>query len=520
MNRAAVLLAALAWSADVEAQESWSYSELPVAYRQRLLTGQPRFNPAINSFGATTVAIGEDWASPSQQRVVDTIDGVANAGYTWVLDYTRGSVSAPCDTDIVAGLGWQTAACVSSAAAQRARSSQAKWRWWLDAVAARGLTPIVRVDFGFFGGSMPASNTPGWELRRQGYARLYADYAAALVSSFPEVTRWQIGNEPDLWGGLTTALSASQYVDLISIVTPAMRAANQHAEIWAGVVSDLGDFWPQTYAPCGNMPDKLRGMGTAMLDSGISGFIDVFAVHDYHSGGAEGPSVGCCNECWAWTGLSQKQQVSAWLASFDLPPIALTEQGYALSWKVGTAGEKLTEQAQRAVKGEVLAMVSSVRPRIEYTFVLQSSDPLGDQESSFGIVNTVSPWSPRPAYDAIQRTNRVLDDSLVYHPEYATVSSSAVQAHSFRRLGTTFETQHWLWSTDGIAHTVTLRIVGTESVAPVALDLLSGTLTPLTYSYADGCMLIGALQIDSSPLVVIVPNRSAVNLVGSWFGWN
>lgn len=368
-----------------------------------LLLGSVLLPPAAAAQGTTTVILNESWAAPDQATVDATIQRIADAGYKYVLDYAKGRVSTQCQYDIESwgAYGRYAAACSANITSEHLRIRSAPFTWWVQAARRRRLNMITRVDFPFFDGAMPARGTFGWENKRIQYAWLYADFAATLAAEYPDIKVVQVGNEPDRWGGETGFFSAQEFVSMTALVARAVHNANPRAEVWGGVVSDLGDFYPNTYSgsSCPVSPDAAVGMGQAMLTAGIANWIDRFAVHDYHAA-AGGPQAGCAT--WQWSsGDEQWAAVDAKLAAAGLPPFVITEGGFALSWLPGTTPERLQAQADREVF-ETQRALAAGRMRVNYTFVLSFSDPTLGQEQTFGLVGSVVPWSPRPAYDAIR----------------------------------------------------------------------------------------------------------------------
>lgn len=379
-----------------------------------LLSGCSSIGPAVlparaalesvgAAFGTTTVTLTEAWAAPDQAAVEALLDRVDAAGYTMVLDYARGRITSACAADVDVYGSWSLVrpACMASVTGEHARAAAPPFTWWRDAMDARGLTKVVRVDFPFFGPDMPWPQTQAWETKRTIYAYLFADWAATVAQSTGAQVI-QIGNEPDRWGNQTSFFSGAQYVDLLRVVTPTVRAVSA-AEIWGGVTSDLGDFWPNTFAgsDCPVSPDRGTGMAQGMLDAGIASWIDRFAVHDYHVN-PTGPQAGCADWDLFPSGASQWAAVDAKLAAAGLPPFVITEQGVALAKLPGTTAQRLQAQADFETTTMQRANAAG-RIRIGYTFELQSASDTGsDPETNYSLVRTVVPWNPRPAYSAVQ----------------------------------------------------------------------------------------------------------------------
>lgn len=321
------------------------------------------FPAGASAQGTTTVLLREPWG---RAYLTETVNRIADAGFTHVMDCLR--QDNPSDTPPVQA--------------------------WLNALAYREMTPIVRLDL----------------IRTDTQAA--SAWAAAQVAAWPEIRIWQIENEPDLWN---PQWSGAQYTAFANAVTMAMRAADHPSAgaapliIWGGVTSDLGDFWPNTYQDaqgiCQSSPDKMIGMASAILNSWP--VFDGYAVHDYRTSTRNRPSVGCSDWSFFTTGSKQHDDVNSRLAADGFGKLVMSEQGFPLAWTVGTVAEKARQQAIAETRETVMAYWRR-EFRVNYTFVLASSNRAGDQEQTFGLVDTVVPWSQRPAYDSIQILNSLV----------------------------------------------------------------------------------------------------------------
>lgn len=139
---------------------------------------------------------------------------------------------------------------------------------------AQGLTVIARI------GLTPAwARPPDTSLNYLDAAAYddFADFAAAFAARYRDkVTHIIIGNEPNLsfeWGYRQT--TPQDYVDLLRVVYPAIKAANPDAVVLGGALAP-------TIEPPGSpwgLNDLLYLQG--MYDAGAADFFDGLAVHTY-----------------------------------------------------------------------------------------------------------------------------------------------------------------------------------------------------------------------------------------------
>lgn len=139
---------------------------------------------------------------------------------------------------------------------------------------AQGLTVIARI------GLTPAwARPPDTSLNYLDAAAYddFADFAAAFAARYRDkVTHIIVGNEPNLsfeWGYRQT--TPQDYVDLLRVVYPAIKAANPDAVVLGGALAP-------TIEPPGSpwgLNDLLYLQG--MYDAGAADFFDGLAVHTY-----------------------------------------------------------------------------------------------------------------------------------------------------------------------------------------------------------------------------------------------
>ncbi|MBZ5515366.1 MAG: endo-1,4-beta-xylanase [Acidobacteriia bacterium] len=100
----------------------------------------------------------------------------------------------------------------------------------------------------------------------------FAAYAKALVARYPQVTDWEVWNEPNLWCFWRPHPDPAQYTALLKETYTAAKAANPECTIVLGGLSS-GGGWQDTILP----EDFLR----AVYNAGGKGYFDVVAIHPY-----------------------------------------------------------------------------------------------------------------------------------------------------------------------------------------------------------------------------------------------
>ena len=219
-------------------------------------------------------------------------------------------------------------------------------------------------------------------------ATAWKDYVATVAGHYKnEVNYWEIWNEPNhsgFWKG-----SVTEYADLITAASTAIKAANPNAKIVLGGLS-------------GSDADYLDDLYTAIGDASV---IDVVAFHLYRT--AEGTfnhspedSLDGLNSL-----VTDIYNVKTIIRKNDKAktPIWLTELG----WTTYTGGVTTTQQAQFLMRAYTIALAI---PNVKKVFWYSFSDTSSDQtqsEAKFGLVDTE--YSEKPALDAFTFTKKHLN---------------------------------------------------------------------------------------------------------------
>lgn len=322
--------------------------------------------PTHAQFGTQTVLLSETAPGRPMTKVeVDrTIAAVSAAGYTWVRDYVFGPTATKLDG--------------------------ARIGWWLDAVAANHLTPLVRIDY------------------RRGDPAGYAAWAEAVVTRFAAVKYFEVGNE---WDG-PPANRAAWYYAQLAAVSAAIRRVRPDAVIWGGVLTSPGQFFHADSPWCDlsqyTQAELDLGWGGALLDLGASTLVDKVSVHMYWPNLPETSVPGCSTGMQLAALPAQMEEVEDQTGLGTTP---VTESGWPRQRGTGTTEQRQRQQAVREVRMELAALYNGWLPRFNYTLVHHVVDDT-QQEQSFNIVTSYPDLTPLPVYYAVQRLHQLLNGAI------------------------------------------------------------------------------------------------------------
>lgn len=401
-------------------------------------------------FGITTVTLSETTPTNQQQteasirlvhdRVVE-LDVINHTGQPNVLDYVA------VITDLNAAL---------------ARLQAPKVQWWIDSIRDHGLTPIIRIDGN--------PNDPA----------AWATFAQAVATRFGSAVKYyQVGNEVEQWarGPVGTATS-QQYVNATEMVANAIHTANATAEVWANF-AQLGSFFPVVSPECAlaTGDERTYGFAANALRQGLLNYVQRVSYHEYHGTSIPEKAIpACAGTPFFNTTISYQMDRVREVIGLNLSPAQMlddegqagwfnlpsTEAGHCLYWTPGDANAKYVSQMRRLLRMGISALARGNTPYFWYTLVLRNSDPLGNQENTFGIMADLN--TPRPAFTALARMHALFNDAAPIWDQLIPTAASADQRYVFK---TPRSTRLYVWWT-----------TGTETVASWPASL-RGTVTEL-----------------------------------------
>lgn len=220
----------------------------------------------------------------------------------------------------------------------------------------------------------------GWSkpFTPEGYLQ-FDDYARAVVSRYPEVTAWEVWNEPNIfyWKG-----TPEQYAVLLRSVTPAIHAANPKAKV-LGMATAFSD-----------VPFIRR-----VLDAGARP--DIVSVHPYRGGAPDVPS-----KLLQFDGGKEPhtmaEETRGVKTAIEDRPLWFTEVG----WWSAEGGVSEQTQADYLARTYAISLAGGAAKIFWYAFIDAGTQPGYDQDH-FGLLRP--DLSPKPSYAAYATAARLLD---------------------------------------------------------------------------------------------------------------
>ena len=265
------------------------------------------------------------------------------------------------------------------------------------------LQPLLILDYGnqfYDGGKKPASPEA-----LSGFAR----FAVFVVQHFKgRVHMYEIWNEWDDTAGGTLPGSAPDYVRLLKVVYPAVKAADPSSIFIAGSVSAGGPNW-------------LSGM----LSSGAIGLFDGISSHPYNFSKHDRTP-----DAWAADLLATENVIHRYTGGRDLP-LYVTEMGWP-TYK-GHGGSTPQEAGVFLAQMFLLARTMSFLKGVWwYDFRDDGPDP-GNAGDNFGLVDPS--LRPKPAFAAMKSIASVVKSASM--AENLPTGNPTLRAVRFRLSGGT-----------------------------------------------------------------------------------
>jgi hypothetical protein len=227
----------------------------------------------------------------------------------------------------------------------------------------------------------------------------FASFAAAAAAHFPQVTHWEIWNEPNLIRFWSPSPNSTDYVITLNAAYAAIKAVAPHDVVVAGALSRARDIPGIQIAP--------TTFVTSMYANGAQ--FDILSLHPYTypfspdtaNSGNGWPDVATVRATMVANGDSAKK---IWITELGAPTCG-PGNASDVDAQPFTKNDYMTEAAQRTILSDVIRDIKSVS-YIEAFFVYEirddNSNDTSTRENCFGIFHSDN--SPKPALSTI-RTN-------------------------------------------------------------------------------------------------------------------
>lgn len=203
----------------------------------------------------------------------------------------------------------------------------------------------------------------------------WEDYVAEVVAHYPEITAWEIWNEPNHEGFLNA--TPQEYAEMFVVAAEVIRTANPEATIVLGGLSGADDTYLDAVYEAVDDPE----------------WIDVVAFHPYRNAGSNGNYMPEQATDGLNTLMTDIASIKTVVLRHDDPatPLWLTEVG----WKTSSDGISQQQQAQFLMRLYTIAL--SV-PDVAKVFWYAMVDPFTDDSEYFGLID--QDYAPKKAFTA------------------------------------------------------------------------------------------------------------------------
>ena len=322
-----------------------------------------------------------------------------------------------------------------------------------------------------------------WPPKTPDQIEAFLRYVTWMVNHFRgRIQYYALWNEQDIgywnpWG------NPEEYGRLLAAFAPAVHATDPNAKvIYGGQADPTSDFAKRALDECR-----------------CASQIDIFAYHTYPGYGKNVEPERMDSGAYGKESPAKLRQlvrnypgirkdIEFWDDEFNSIP----------SWP----GSDETVQAKYIPRGMLYNLAAGVR-----TFVwLLAAGVDGNEYDDFGMIhglrNLPDDFTPRPVFNALQNTNALFSDTK-YDPSITITASTPFLRYGFRNRNGKAIIAYWVpaHSAHGVAsppRTVTLRLRNTGIRNPVLIDVVSGTISPL--SWRQGTLL--SVPVRDSALAI------------------
>jgi polysaccharide biosynthesis protein PslG len=225
----------------------------------------------------------------------------------------------------------------------------------------------------------------------------FASFAAAAAAHFPQVTYWEIWNEPNLIRFWSPSPSSTDYVIMLNAAYAAIKAVAPHDVVVAGALSRARDVPGVQIAP--------TTFVTSMYADGAQ--FDILSLHPYTypfspdtaNSGNGWPDVATIRATMVANGDSEKK---IWITELGAPTCG-PGNASAVDAQPFTKKDYMTEAAQRTIISDVIRDIKSasyIGAFFVYEIRDDNSNDASDRENCFGIFR--SDDSAKPAFSTIR----------------------------------------------------------------------------------------------------------------------
>jgi hypothetical protein len=287
--------------------------------------------------------------------------------------------------------------------------------------------PLLILDYGnrfYDSGDKPASPQA---------LSAFARYAAFVVQHFKgRVHMYEMWNEWNVTTGNTRPGTPQDYVRLLSVVYPALKAIDPSAVFIAGAIGGRDLSWL-----------------SAMLSAGALGSCDALSIHPYNFGEAVRTS-----DAWARDMLATEDVIHRYTGGRDVP-LYITEMGWPTY--SGTNGISQQEAATNLAQMFLLARTMKFLNGIWWYDFRDDGWDESNKENDFGLIRP--DLTPKTAFAALETVAPVVRDALSV--EDASTGSQTLRVLRFRLGGSKQVLAVWNMNHAGA---VRVRVTGTTAL--------------------------------------------------------
>jgi hypothetical protein len=267
----------------------------------------------------------------------------------------------------------------------------------------------------------------------------FARYAVFVVQHFKgRVHMYEMWNEWNTTTGNTHPGTPQDYVRLLRVVYPAVKAIDPSAVFIAGAIAGKDLDWL-----------------SAMLSAGALGSFDALSIHPYSFG-----QMVRTGDAWAKDMLATEDVIHRYTGGLDIP-LYVTEMG----WPTYSGPHGISRQLAAAYLAQMFLLTRTMkflRGIWWYDFRDDGWDE-GNKENDFGLVDP--DLKPKPAFAALKAIAPVIRAALVV--EVLSTASPSLRALRFRLGGNNQVLA--LWNLDE-AGAIQVRVMGTSPLRICAIQ--------------------------------------------------